>query len=53
LPRYEALLRSTGSASAERVARDAIGVDLAKPDFWHASLDLVEETLTEFLASSS
>jgi oligoendopeptidase F len=52
MPRYEALLRSTGSGSAESVARDAIGVDLAKPDFWHASLDLVEETLTEFLELS-
>jgi len=51
MPRYETLLRSTGSGSAEAVARDAIGVDLSKPDFWHASLDLVEETLTEFLAS--
>ncbi len=52
MPRYDALLRSTGSASAESVARDAIGVDLSKPDFWHASLDLVEATLDEFLVSS-
>jgi oligoendopeptidase F len=53
MPRYEALLRSTGSGPAEAVARDALGVDLAKPDFWHASLDLVEETLSEFLAISA
>ncbi len=52
MPRYDALLRSTGSGTAEAVARDAIGVDLAKPDFWHASLDLVEETLSEFLELS-
>ena len=53
MPRYEALLRSTGSGSAESVARDAIGVDLTKPDFWHASLDLVEATLDEFLVCSA
>jgi oligoendopeptidase F len=53
MPRYEALLRSTGSGSAESVAREAIGVDLSKPDFWHASLDLVEATLDEFLATSA
>ena len=53
LPRYEALLRSTGSGSVESVARDALGVDLAKPDFWHASLDLIEDTLDEFLNSSA
>ena len=53
LPRYEALLRATGSGSAETVARDALGIDLEKPDFWNASLDLIEETLDEFLVSSS
>ena len=51
-PGSPARMRSTGSGSAESVARDAIGVDLAKPDFWHASLDLVEATLDEFLAAS-
>jgi oligoendopeptidase F len=51
LPRYEALLRSTGSGTAEDVARAALGIDLEKPDFWNASLDLVEETLEEFLAT--
>ena len=53
MPRYEALLRSTGSGTAEAVALEALGVDLAKPDFWHASLDLVEETLAKFLISSA
>jgi len=52
MPRYEALLRSTGSGSAEAIARDALGVDLTRPDFWHASLDLVESTLSEFLSSA-
>ncbi len=49
MPRFEALLRSTGSGTAEVVARDALGVDLTKPDFWHASLDLVGAALDEFL----
>jgi oligoendopeptidase F len=49
LPRYEALLRSTGGASAEQVAQGALGVDLRKPDFWNASLDLIEENLDEYL----
>ena len=47
MPSYEALLRSTGSADA--VARDAIGVDLEEPYFWHASLDLIESQLEESL----
>jgi oligoendopeptidase F len=42
LPRYEALLRRTGSDTAEGVAREALGVDLEKPDFWNASIDLIE-----------
>lgn len=53
MPRYEALLRSTGSGTAEEVARTALGVDLGKPDFWNASLDLVEDALDEFLVSSA
>ena len=53
LPRYEALLRSTGGGSAEEVARAALGVDLAKPEFWNASLDRVEGTLDEFLVESA
>ena len=48
LPRYEALLRRTGSASAEVVARDALGVDLEAPEFWNASIDLIAEDLARF-----
>lgn len=53
LPRYEALLRATGRAPAETVARDALGVDLTAPDFWNESVDLVEEDLAQFEALSS
>jgi oligoendopeptidase F len=50
LPRYEALLRATGSAPAEEVARDALGVDLRDGGFWDAGIDLVEEDLRAFEA---
>lgn len=53
MPRFEALLRSTGSDTAEAIARDAFGVDLAAPDFWHESLDLVEGLLDEFLEGAA
>jgi oligoendopeptidase F len=45
LPKYEELLRISGSDTAEGVARRALGVDLEKPDFWEASLRLVAEDL--------
>ncbi len=48
LPRYRDLLRSTGSASCEEVARRALGVNLEEPDFWLESLDLVESDLARF-----
>jgi oligoendopeptidase F len=34
LPRYEAFLRLSGSAGVERVARESLGLDLARPEFW-------------------
>ncbi|MFP6665541.1 MAG: M3 family oligoendopeptidase [Deltaproteobacteria bacterium] len=49
LPRYEALLRDTGSAPAEEVARRHLDVDLEKPEFWNASIDLVAEDLEIFV----
>ena len=48
LPKYESLLRATGSAPAERVARDALGVDLQDESFWQASLDLVESDVNSY-----
>jgi oligoendopeptidase F len=48
LPAYEDLLRRTGSQSAEDLARDCLGVDLEVPDFWHASIDLIESDLARF-----
>jgi oligoendopeptidase F len=48
LPRYRELLRLTGSDTAERVAQRALGVDLEQPDFWNASIDLVETELARY-----
>lgn len=48
LPRYEKLLMQTGSAPAEQVARDSLGVDLQKPDFWNASIDLIQDDWKSF-----
>lgn len=50
LPRYEALLRDTASASAEEVAHRHLGVDLEAPEFWNASIDLVATDLEKFVA---
>lgn len=50
LPTYEALLRSTGSAPAEEVARRHLGVDLEAPDFWNESVDMIEADLAAYLA---
>jgi oligoendopeptidase F len=48
LPRYRELLRQTGSDTAERVARRALGIDLEQPEFWNASIDLLETELGRF-----
>ncbi|HEY4001473.1 MAG TPA: M3 family oligoendopeptidase [Candidatus Xenobia bacterium] len=47
---YEDLLRLTGSHEVEEVARRALGVDLQKPDYWQASVDLVANDLDHFEA---
>ena len=49
LPTYESLLRDTGSATAEEVARRHLGVDLEAPDFWNESVDLIEADLRAYL----
>jgi oligoendopeptidase F len=45
LPRYEALLRDTGAAPAEEVARRHLGVDLGAPAFWTQAIDSLEPEL--------
>lgn len=48
LPKYEELLRLTGSASAEEVARASIGADITGPGFWRQALDGLGEQLAQF-----
>ncbi len=48
LPRYEELLRFTGSAPAEEVAMKTLGVDLEQPEFWNASIDLIAQDWDAF-----
>jgi oligoendopeptidase F len=48
LPAYERLLRQTGRGMAEAVVKETLGIDLSAPDFWHASLDLIEADLNTF-----
>lgn len=47
--RYQRLLRRTGSAPAEEVAREGLSVDIGSPDFWNASIDALETDLDRFL----
>ena len=49
LPKYRALLRATGTASCEDVARMA-GIDLGDPDFWRSSLEIFKERIELFLS---
>jgi oligoendopeptidase F len=51
LPRYEELLRRTGSAPAEAVASESLGVDLREPGFWNESLDRIEAHAQRFEAA--
>ena len=48
LPRYEAFLAATGSASCEAVARQTLGADLTSPDFWATALRAIEPTLEAY-----
>ena len=48
LPRYEAFLALTGSASCEEVARRTLGADLTDPMFWATALRAMEPTLQAY-----
>ena len=48
LPTYRELLRQTGSAPAEAVAKDVLGVAIDTEEFWNASHDLIEADLLAF-----
>lgn len=42
------LLRDTGRMNVEDLAQKHLGVDLTKPDFWEAALQLIHKDINEF-----
>ncbi|MBE2284939.1 MAG: M3 family oligoendopeptidase [Prosthecobacter sp.] len=48
LPRYEAFLAMTGSATCEEVVKKTLGEDLTKPDFWATALKAIEPSLVAY-----
>lgn len=48
LPRYEAFLSMTGSATCEEVVRQTLGGDLTSPDFWATALKAMEPSLAAY-----
>ncbi|WP_071394654.1 M3 family oligoendopeptidase [Bacillus tuaregi] len=47
--KYIALLRDTGSMKVEDLALKHLGVDLTKPAFWEAGIELMERDVEEFI----
>jgi oligoendopeptidase F len=47
LPRYEEFLRSTGSDTAENVARESLGVDIESPEFWVDAIDTLGDAVEQ------
>lgn len=50
LPRYEAFLRATGSATCEDAVRLTLGWDIRAPEFWAAAIQDLADPLKEFEA---
>lgn len=51
--KYIALLRDTGSMQVEELAKKHLGVDLMKPAFWEAGIQLMEKDAAEFIQLTS
>ena len=49
VPRYQELLRSTGQAYAAPLA-ERFGIDITRPEFWRASLAIIDEQVERFEA---
>lgn len=47
--KYVALLRDTGSMLVEDLALKHLGVDVTKPDFWEAGIQLMAKDVEEFI----
>jgi len=48
LPRYEAFLAMTGSATCEEVVRQTLGEDITNPGFWATALRAMEPSLVAY-----
>lgn len=48
LPRYEQLLRKTGSADCEEVVAETLGQDITQKDFWCQALERVNQDAAAF-----
>lgn len=48
LPKYEELLRRSGSDTAENIAKSSLGVDIEDEQFWLDSIDIVQADLEAF-----
>ena len=48
LPRYEAFLSMTGSATCEEVVKQTLGEDLTNPNFWAKALKAMEPSLVAY-----
>lgn len=46
---YIALLQDTASMTTEDLAQKHLGVDLTKPDFWQAGIDMVLQDVSAFM----
>ncbi len=51
--RYIALLKDTGSMKVEDLAQKHLGVDLTKPDFWEAGIQIAAKDAEEFIRLSN
>jgi oligoendopeptidase F len=50
LPRYEAFLSMTGSATCEEVVKQTLGEDLTNPEFWATAVKAMEPSLISYEA---
>ena len=48
LPRYEAFLSMTGSATCEEVVKQSLGEDITQPEFWATALKAMEPSLQAY-----
>lgn len=46
---YIALLQDTAAMTTEELAQKHLGVDLTKPDFWQAGIDMVLQDINSFM----